>query len=109
MDESCYISFLVPNVVRRYYELSGNKFEAVNVDYENALDTELTVSRGITVAFGESNDTNIENAYKYIEIDDTFELNIGDKIKLFIWGEYELYYIQMPDGRIGYITSYLAG
>lgn len=110
MDESCYISFVAPNVVRTYYELSGNKFEAVNVDYENALDTVLTVSRGISVAFGESDDTNIKNAYNYIEsLDDTIRLNRGDKIKLFIWGEYELYYIQMPDGRIGYITTHLAG
>lgn len=110
IEQKGYLWFTEPNVVRVYGVLSGNEIKTVNVDYDNALNRTLTISCEVIVAFGESDDTDINNVYNYItSTDDTITLNIGDKIKIFTWGEYELYYIEMPDGRIGYITTQLAG
>ena len=111
IESSGYLWFLEPTVVSEYSVLSGNSFVSVHMDYKKALNKTYVVLDDTAVAFGESNDTNIENGYRYIEsLDDTIELKKGDEIKLIDFDlERELFYVQLPDGRIGYFTTCLAG
>ena len=106
-----YLWFLEPTVVSEYSVLSDNSFVSVHMDYKKALNKTYVVLDDTAVAFGESNDTNIENGYRYIEsLDDTIELKKGEQIKLIDFDlERELFYVQLPDGRIGYFTTCLAG
>ncbi len=44
-----------------------------------------------------------------MNIDNTISLKAGEEIKLINIQEYEGYYIQLPDGRTGFISTWLAG
>lgn len=111
IESSGYLWFLEPTVVSEYSVLSDNSFVSVHVDYKKALSKTYVVLDDTDVAFGESDDSDIENGYRYIEsLDDTICLKKGEEIKLIDFDlERELFYIQLPDGRIGYITTCLAG
>lgn len=111
IESSGYLWFLEPTVVSEYSVLSDNSFVSVHVDYKKALNKTYVVLDDTDVAFGESDDSDIENGYRYIEsLDDTICLKKGEEIKLIDFDlERELFYIQLPDGRIGYITTCLAG
>lgn len=106
-----YIAFLDTQIVSEYHVLKGNEDVIVHVGYENALNKTYKVSYDVEVAFGESDDTNIENGYKYIEnLEAKIDIKKGEEIKLINFDlERDLYYVQLPDGRIGYMTTRLAG
>lgn len=44
-----------------------------------------------------------------MNIDNTISLKAREEIKLINIQEYDVYYIQLPDGRMGFISTQLAG
>lgn len=107
MDMNCYIEFLDTHIVNQYYTCKDDVVEIVHTDYESALNKTYTIRRGMCVAFTECD---IDDENVYLDINKLYDLKKGDKIKLIrMDNENERYYIQLPDGRKGYMSTRVAG
>lgn len=108
IDSTGYIDFIDTQVVSKYYLCNGDTVVEKNVNSEGALDKTYSISKDIEVAFLESNDSNMEDVS--IPIENTVLLKEGENIKLIKADtENKIYYVQLSDGRIGYITTQIAG
>lgn len=98
-----YIDFLDTQIVTGYYEIKDEKIIYEPVDKSGALNQKYKLSRDIVVAYKDSIDA-------HYDLESLIELHEGDEILLIEANplEYE-YYVELPDGRIGYITTHVAG
>lgn len=107
MDMNCYIEFLDTHIVNQYYTCKDDVVEIVHTDYESALNKTYTIRRDMCFAFTECD---IDDENVYLDINDLYNLKKGDKIKLIrMDNDNERYYIQLPDGRKGYMSTRVAG
>ena len=81
---------------------------SVRADYSGSMNRKYKVAKDMTVAFCETDNTNMEEVT--IDLENTVELKNGDDIQLIkINTVDDLYYVQLPDGRLGVFTTQLAG
>lgn len=107
IDKTGYVDFIDTKIVTEYYVIGNGDIVVVHIDYKNALNKTYKVSKDIAVAFCESTDGNWANVS--MNIDNTISLKAGEEIKLINIQEYDVYYIQLPDGRTSFISTQLAG
>lgn len=108
IDGYGYISFTDTQVVADYYEIKDNSFDKIQADYESALGEKYTITENITVAFIETENTNVFEAAS--DEEEYVELKVGDEIILLDDESPScLYYVELPDGRRGVIRTQLAG
>ena len=107
IDISGYVEFLDTHIVNKYYTCKDDVVEIVHTDYESALNKTYTINDDMCVAFTKCD---IDDENVYLDINKLYELKKGDKIKLIrMDNENDIYYIQLPDGRKGYMTRRIAG
>ena len=104
-----YIDFVEPQIVTEYYEVTDNDAKLNKSDYSTTLNQTYKLTKNLVVSFCETDDINIED-YPSFNLEETIELKAGEEITLFEIGSSNfVYYIQLPDGRKGAITTQLAG
>ena len=110
MDALDYIEFLEEQIVVQYQIVSDNKAKEIDVDYSGALGKKYKVAYDITVAFAETEDTDLNKAHDIVDINQYLKLKAGDEIVLIKADQDSLaYYIELPDGRRGMMLTQLAG
>ncbi len=98
-----YIDFLDTKIVAKYYEVKGNKSVSVSADTSGALNKSYRVSKDMSVAFSTSKD----DVY---DLENIITIKAGEKIVLLEAYEGLVeFYVELPDGTKGYITTQLAG
>ena len=98
-----YIDFLDTKIVDKYYEVKGNKSVSVSADTSGALNKSYRVSKDMSVAFSTSKD----DVY---DLENIITIKAGEKIVLLEAYEGLVeFYVELPDGTKGYITTQLAG
>lgn len=108
IDACGYVDFVEPQIVTEYYKVTNNAAASVKVDYDDALNKTYKLVKDMTVAFCETDNENVEDAS--ININDTVDIKVGEEIQLIKAEPSQcLYYVQLPDGRKGVITTQLAG
>ena len=97
-----YIDFLDTKIVAKYYEVKGNKSVSVSADTSGALNKSYRVSKDMSVAFSTSKD--------HVDLENIITIKAGEKIVLLEAYEGLVeFYVELPDGTKGYITTQLAG
>ena len=109
VDDWGYISFIENTFVYKYHTVVDNEETEVDVDCEKYLNQTYTLARDIGVSFVKSNNSNLAHIDLDFNLDDLTHLNAGETIKIIKIIDSILFYVQLPDGRIGYILTQTAG
>lgn len=110
IEASDYIDFLDKQIVVQYQITPDNKAKEIDVDYSNALGKKYKMAYDMTVAFAETEDTDLDKVYDIVDIEKYLTLKAGDEIVL-VKADLErtAYYVELPDGRRGMMVTQLAG
>lgn len=101
-----YVDFLDTKIVTEYYQIKGNEVYNLLVNVDKAMNKEYKIAKDVIVEFTETENTNISESDKGIS--SRFVLKEGQKIVLIIAiPSSHLYYVELPDGRRGYMRSNL--
>lgn len=110
VDGCGYIFFIENPFVYKYHTIVNNEDTVVDVNYEKYLNQTYTIVNEIHPLFYESDNSNLSHkdlVYSYP--DEYTPIRVGETIKLIKIVEPVLFYVQLPDGRYGYILTQTAG
>ena len=109
VDGCGYISFIENPFVYKYHTIVNNEDTVVDVNYEKYLNQTYTIVNEIHTSFIESDNSNLTNRDLDFNLDEHTPIRVGETIKLIKIIEPTLFYVQLPDGRYGYILTQTAG
>lgn len=103
ISEPCHIDFLEELIVKHYFEVDeNNQVTKVTVDNSAAMNKRYKLSRDITISFKETE----EEDYDLMNL---LHFKKGEEILLINIHSFYEYYVELPDGRRGYMTTHVAG
>ena len=100
-----YCDFIETQIVTEFVEVKENIATTYNPDYSELLNKKYKLTRDLSVGFKETQDMN-----DYPTLDKIMTIEKGAEI-IIISGDPKdrCFYIELPDGRRGFITTQLAG